>query len=98
MVWVSLGNIQAVRVLGGEFLRERGLSEIHLISLGLAVTLIQLTLVRWIAKREKVTTFVHQSGLALAGLVLGLLAINYLGHPNLAAIPGLRYAISGAMS
>lgn len=98
VVWVSIGNVHTVRVLGGDFLRERGLSEIHLICLGLAATLIQLTLFRAIAKREKITAFVHQAGLVLAGLILSLLAINYLGHPNLADIPWLRFAISGAMA
>jgi hypothetical protein len=42
-----LGNIHLVRVLAGEWLRAQGLSELHLICLGMGLTLLEFSVLRW---------------------------------------------------
>ena len=95
---LALGNIHAVRVLLGETLRGEALSEIHLICLGLALTLLQGTLLRLALRREDVERRVNESSLGLAGLILGLLSINYFTSPDLAKISWVRFALSGVMA
>jgi hypothetical protein len=42
-----LGNIHLVRVFAGEWLRTRGLSELHLVCLGMGLTLLEFSVLRW---------------------------------------------------
>ncbi len=95
---LTIGNIHFVRVFFGEFLRDHGISEIHLICLGIAATLLQGSIVRYAARRQPITVFVNQISLAFAGAILSLLAANYFVHPNLAEIPWLRFSVSGSMA
>lgn len=95
---LALGNIHTVRVCLGDFLRARGLSEIHLICLGLAASLLEASLLRIWSRRESLIIAINRASLALAGLVLALLSANYFAHPNLATITPLRFVISGTMA
>jgi len=95
---LSLGNIHAVRSFFGEPLRAGGLSEVHLVALGFAASLLQGTLLRLLAGSERVTAFVNRASLVVAAFVLSLLSANYLGHPNLDEIAPLRFVVSGAMA
>lgn len=104
VVWLTLGNVHAVRDYAGEYLLARGLSPIHLIVLGLVASFLELSLVRVLCQtvlplsehlRNRIAAWCNQAGLALAGGVLALLSANYLAHPNLAEIDWLRFVISG---
>lgn len=95
---LSLGNIHAVRVALGPALLARGLSEIHLLCLGLAASLLEATLLRRVLRGEALVRFANQASLAAAGLVLGLLSAHYVAHPDLGGVTWARFAISGAMA
>lgn len=97
-VLLTLGNVHLVRIVLGTFLRGHGIGEIHLISLGVALTLLQGTLIRLAVRREELARLVARSSLAWAGLILLLISANYLAHPNLAAIGALRFGVSGTVA
>lgn len=97
-VVLSVGNVHSVRLFPGDMFRAWGLSEIHLASLGLVVTLLQLTALRALWRRDRVAAFVNRASLVLAGLVLVLICFNYVTDPGLAAIPWKRFVVSGVMA
>lgn len=95
---LTLGNIHFLRVFFGETLLTNGVSQLQIVCLGVALTLLQGTLLKFAAKRDSITHAVNQGSLIFAGLILGLIAANYIVHPNLAKIEPLRFVISGAMA
>jgi hypothetical protein len=95
---LTLGNVHIIRVFCGDYLRGHGLSEIHLVCLGLAASLLEATLIRRLVARKTITAYVNRASLVLAVLVLSLLSANYFVHPNLAQIPAFRFVVSGAMA
>jgi hypothetical protein len=95
---LSLGNIHLVRTLLGDLLRAGGMSELHLICLGLGLTLLQATLVRRLVRQDQIAQMAARSCLVWAALILALLSANYLVHPNLESIGGFRFGVSGALS
>jgi len=95
---LALGNIHTVRVFLGDFLRARGLSEIHLLCLGLAASLLEASLLRIWSRKESLIIVINRASLVLAAMVLALLSANYFAHPNLATITPLRFVISGTMA
>lgn len=95
---LTLGNIHIIRVFGGDYLRGQGLSEIHLVCLGLAGSLLEATLIRRFLQRKTITDYVNRASLVLAALILSLLSANYFVHPNLAEIPAFRFVVSGAIA
>lgn len=95
---LTLGNIHIIRVFGGDYLRGHGLSEIHLVCLGLAASLLEATVIQRLVARKTITAYVNRASLVLAVLVLSLLSANYFVHPNLAQISAFRFMVSGAMA
>jgi hypothetical protein len=95
---LGLGNIHLVRFFFGTYLRDHGLSEIHLLALGIAFTLLQGTLLKLVARRDRVASFVNRASLVGATLVLTLLSVHYLTDSNLQDIAPLRFVLSGAMA
>ena len=95
---LGLGNVHSVRLFLGDTLRDAELSEIHLLALGLVATLLQLTVIRELWRRDRVAAFVNRASLALAGQVLVLICFNYVTDPGLADIPWQRFVISGVMA
>lgn len=93
-----LGNVHTIRVLLGDLLRSQGLSEVHLLCLGLAATLLEATLLSKLARRQAVTIGVNRLSLILAASILTILSANYAVHPNLGEIAPLRFVVSGAMA
>lgn len=92
-------NIHLVRFHLGAWLLDGGLSELHLACLGLVATLLELAAVRAsFRRRQDVAAGINQLNLAAAGAVLLLIAVNYIGHANLAAITSLRLVVSGGMA
>ena len=97
-VLFAIGNIHLVRVYLGDWLRGYDISDIQLICLGLAATLLELNAIRLIARREIITKSFNEASLALAALVLALLSLNYFVHPNLSTISVQRFIVSGSMA
>ena len=97
-VLLLLGNIHLVRVFGGEFLRGHGLSELHLICLGLGITLLQASVLRRIIRSPAAIPAINRASLGLAGFILALLSVNYFTEPNLTAITSIRFIISGTLA
>lgn len=95
---LTLGNIHIIRVFGGDYLRGHGLSEIHLVCLGLAASLLEATVIRRLVARKTITAYLNRASLVLAVLVLSLLSANYFVHPDLAQISAFRFMVSGAMA
>ena len=95
---LTLANVHAVRVFLGAPLRTRGLSEDHLVSLGLGLTLLQGTLLRLLARSSRVSAAINTASLPIATLILVFLCTNYLSQPNLEAVPPFRFMVSGAMA
>ena len=95
---LGLGNIHLVRFFFGTYLRGHGLSEVHLLALGIALTLLQGTLLKLVARRDLGAAFVNRASLVGATLVLTLLSAHYLTDPNLQDIAPLRFVLSGAMA
>ena len=103
LVWSSavvltVGNIDSVNGLFGPWLSDHGLSPMHLVALGLMVTLFQLSVVRAFSRVEKLSIVINRASLSLAGLVLGLICFNYVTHPGLADIAWARFVISGVLA
>ena len=95
---VTVGNAQVVRLCFGEYLIEQGLSEIHLVCLGLVVTMILVALGRRIALRHGLRSTTDRASMSLAGAVLVLLTGNYLIRHNLQDITSFRFLVSGALA
>ncbi len=93
-----LGNVHFVRLFGGEWLQAHGLSDLHLLCLGLGMSLLQASLLRWRYPSERILVPTNQASLALAGLVLSLLCVNYFTDPNLALMTPWRFVVSGALA
>jgi hypothetical protein len=98
IVLLSVGNVHAVRLFAGDALRARGLSEVHLVTLGLGATLFEGTVLKLLAARDAVAAFVNRSSLVVAALVLSLLAANYAAHPSLAQMAPFRFVVSGVLA
>ncbi len=97
-VFLSLGNIHLILTFWGAALRGQGLSDIHLVALGIAAALLTGSVLRRLVRSDELVRLINRSSLAWAGLILVLLSGNYLIHPHLAEISTARFAISGAMS
>jgi hypothetical protein len=93
-----LGNVHLVRVGVGEFLRDHGLFELHLICLGLGLGLLQASGLRRVLRGAAAIADINRASLAVAGLVLGLLSANYFTASDLAAMTPTRLLISGALA
>ncbi len=94
----AVGNLHLVRVLGGDWLLSQGLSSLHLICLGLGVSLAQLTLLRRWVGVEAVMAALDRSASLLAGLILALLSANYAVASNLENFTTLRLVSSGTLA
>lgn len=95
---LCLGNSQLVFLYLGGTLLNYGLSRVHLICLGLVLTLLQGTVVQLLLRNKTVKRFVARGSLLLAGAILLLLTVFYFAHSNLEAVTPQRFAISGLMA
>ena len=97
-VALTSGNVHAVRLALGPSLRADGLSDVHLLALGVAVSLAQGALLQRIAAQQRVRDFVRVAALAAAALVLTLLCAHFATDPNLQDITWQRFVVSGALA
>src|SRR5262249_6406142 len=79
--FLTFGNVHLVRFILGATLRKNGISEVHLVGLGVALTLVEGTLIRLALRKDDVTRLIQRSSLCWAGLLLLLISANYLVHP-----------------
>jgi len=93
-----LGNIHFVRVFGGDAMRDRGLSELHLLCLGIGLTLLEASLLRRSVRAPKAVGMTNLVSIGLAFSILLLLSANYFTEPNLATMSSTRFVISGALA
>ena len=93
-----LANIHLVRVFAGDWLLSVGLSRLHLICLGLVLTLIEGAITKRIKRDKFVIIYMNRLCLSMGVLILGLLAVNYATKHNLAEISYHRFIISGLMA
>ncbi|MBM81940.1 MAG: hypothetical protein CMJ78_15310 [Planctomycetaceae bacterium] len=98
VVLLTIGNCHFSRLFLTEVLSDLGISDLQIVCLGFAITLLQGSVLRVSAQRPKFSAFVNQNSLWLAASVLALLTANYLTHRNLAEIPLARFIISGSMA
>jgi hypothetical protein len=71
-----LGNIHLVRVFAGEWLRARGLSELHLICLGMGLTLLEFSVLRWRLLKVPSTTEPTEGESSVSPQAAAIAAIN----------------------
>ncbi|EDM29490.1 hypothetical protein LNTAR_17108 [Lentisphaera araneosa HTCC2155] len=98
IISLCLANIHLVRCFGKNYLSDRGLSEIHLLCLGIGLTLLITSLVRKYSPNSVLKSLLAHSGLVLSLLVLVFLVGNYMSHPNLNTVSPFRFFVSGAMA
>ena len=99
VVALTLGNIHVVRYFLADYLLAHGLSELHLMSLGVAASLLELTALRLgLLRSPAAAEQINRYGLVLAGVVLALIAVNFVSAPSLNDLTNLRLMISGAMA
>ena len=96
--FLLLGNIHLVRVFAGDFLRAHELSELHLLCLGISLTLLQGSILRRVLRAPRPISRVNLTSLGLACSILVLLSVNYFTEPDLTAISSARFIISGTMA
>jgi len=95
---VTLGNVHAVRIAAGDTLAAHGFSELHLVALGVAATMLQSAMARRVSPAGPARDRLEQVTLAAAALVLTLLGGNFAADPNLQDITPHRFIVSGAMA
>jgi hypothetical protein len=95
---LCLANIHAVNVAAGPLPETCGMSNIHVVCVGLIITLLQGSLLRRLVNVEAFTRRVNQGSTLVAGAVLTLLAFNYFADSNLTAIRWERFALSGVLA
>jgi hypothetical protein len=97
-VLLSLANVHAVNLTAGGMMGQKGLSDIHIIGLGLVFTLFQASALRVGFQWEALLRVIHQGSLFLAALVLVLLGLNYFAHPDLTQMTSARFILSGFLA
>lgn len=97
-VMFTVANVHFVRVFFGATLKEQGLSENHLLCLGIGMTLIISGIIKKLSSREEVKKYMSWSGVGLSCTVLVILVGNYFVHPNLESITLWRYAVTAVIS
>ncbi len=101
---LPLANIFALAVLWGRDLLDLQLMPAHLVGLAAVLTIAEFATLRWLVLRSgsqaRLTAALrlHYGCTVLAGLTLVLLGMNYIGNPDLARIPVLRFAVSGVLA
>ena len=94
----------ACAVVWGRELLDRQLTPAHIVGLAAVATVAELAAVRLLTLRlmrpamTAAARWLHGECVALAGLTLVLLGMNYLASPDLAHIPALRFLASGLLA
>ncbi len=97
-ILLAVANVHAVNQWWGTALLGYGLSPLHIVCLGLAATLVETAILRVAGRRTAFASLVGAGGKVMAGLILALLAANYVLHRDLAAMGSERLVVSGLMA
>ena len=95
---LAAANVHAVALVAPRWLSGRGLSASHFVCLGLILTACEFTVLGWLPSLEQSRERLRRGSLLLAGLVLGLLAINYVAHPDVTRIRAASFLVSGLLA
>ncbi len=103
---LPVANLFAVSVLWGRDLLDAQLTPLHIGAIAAVLTVAELATVRWwlVREQERLPVFgvaarwLHGGCVALAGLTLALLGVNYLVNPDLEQIPVVRFVVSGLLA
>ena len=104
VLWTAAGvmltalNVDAVAVLAGGELLGLGLSGFHVASVGLIAALGELRLLRRWKRFVRAGDGIDMGCIALSGLVLGLLVLCYVAHPDVGRIPTFCFPVSGLLA
>ncbi len=100
VVLFAIGNVQAVRLFLGDSLLgdPNGISEVHLICLGLVATVMPIALGCRRLADANLREAAQRATMALAGATLLLLVANYLVRHNLQDISSFRFGFSGVIA
>jgi hypothetical protein len=98
IVPLTLGNSETVRLTVGDWLRDQGLSELHLFCVALVATMGMVLAARSLLSAVEARRDLSRGGMVLAGTTLFLLVSNYLVRPNLKDISSTRFLVSGLLA
>lgn len=98
IVFLSLADIHTVRIYLEGPLTNLGLSQNHLLCIGLALTMLITTGIKHSIKRETPSKVINHACLIMAAIILTLLTVTYVASPDLSHITWFRFAVSGVIS
>lgn len=98
VLFVTAGNVHAVRLYAGAFLRGHGLLENHLLCLGAVLSLAQARAAGLAVGREEALRFFNRAGLVVSASVLAFLTSTYFVDASLEDMSSARFLVSGAMA
>ena len=103
---LAAANLFAISVLWGRELLDAQLTPLHIGALAAVLSVAEFALVRRLLVRAKAqppafavgAQWLHRACVALAGLTLALLGVNYLVNPDLEQIPAGRFLVTGLLA
>jgi hypothetical protein len=98
-VFVAAGNVHVVRKFLGNPLIEKGLSEAHLVALGIGAVLLESSLTRRFFVRDSRSRR-HLGWIEVSSAigVFALLTVNYFASRDLESVTSLRFIVSSGIS
>lgn len=95
---ILLGNIQALHVLAGPWLRDHGLTWLHVTNIGLLIGLAELAAARALSRSDRVASYVNRMSLIVSGSILTLILFAYFASPDLRTLTTVRLAVSAVLA
>lgn len=93
-----LGNIHFIHVFCGTWLAGFGLTHMHVISIGLAISMIMFSALKFMLKKEKTSFHLDIGSLGCGMLILCIIPLNYFANPDIGAMNPSRFIVSGLLS
>ena len=99
----ALGCYRVLDLFAGDWLQARGLSDIHIVGLALAATLLASSLIGFALRQLQLedsfwSSVLERARVGCAVALLFVLLVNYIGRPDLAEVTPTRFLISGVMA
>ncbi|HBC85806.1 MAG TPA: hypothetical protein DCZ94_02505 [Lentisphaeria bacterium] len=93
-----LGNIHVIHVFCGSALYEFGLTHMHIISIGLAISMIMFSALKFILNKEGPAFKLDLGALGCGALILCIIPLNYFASPDIGSMNPSRFVVSGILS
>lgn len=91
-----VANAVCVNQYAGEYLRELGLQRLHVLSFAVAITALMLSLC---ARMIPCTLImIRQANCFLAACLLLMITANYMAHPSIETVSGIRFLASALVA